>query len=320
MKRLSKILLIADAGAESSTALKRALALARNNQASLTLVDVVESTPVGMGEAIPAVTPEELTEIAVAEKRERLRRIVENCRSNGVEARPKVLVGKAFIEIVRQVLRDGHDLVIKRADSSVSLKNLFFGSTDMRLMRKCPCAVWITGEDESCRYRRILAAVDFDPEDVAKDGLNRQILEMAASLAVAEASELHVVHAWRFGGEDVYRSARVNIAAAEVDAMVAVEANERRDWLQGLVDSYGAKSDREAVDYLRPKLHVVKGDPREIVPETARDLDVDLIVMGTVARSGIPGFFMGNTAESILSQIRCSILTMKPPGFESPIS
>jgi nucleotide-binding universal stress UspA family protein len=48
-------------------------------------------------------------------------------------------------------------------------------------------------------------------------------------------------------------------------------------------------------------------------------LNVDLVVMGTVARAGIPGFFMGNTAESILNQIDCSVLTVKPPGFVSPV-
>ncbi|MDH3609808.1 MAG: hypothetical protein OEQ24_11280 [Gammaproteobacteria bacterium] len=41
--------------------------------------------------------------------------------------------------------------------------------------------------------------------------------------------------------------------------------------------------------------------------------------MGTIARKGIAGFFMRNTAETILNQINCSILTVKPPGFISPV-
>jgi len=47
---------------------------------------------------------------------------------------------------------------------------------------------------------------------------------------------------------------------------------------------------------------------------------VDLIVMGTLSRTGIPGYFIGNTSESILSQVNCSVLTMKPPGFVSPVT
>jgi len=56
------------------------------------------------------------------------------------------------------------------------------------------------------------------------------------------------------------------------------------------------------------------------VPAIAHELAVDLVVMGTVARTGIAGFFMGNTAESILTQLDCSVLTIKPPGFISPIT
>jgi nucleotide-binding universal stress UspA family protein len=63
----------------------------------------------------------------------------------------------------------------------------------------------------------------------------------------------------------------------------------------------------------------VKGDPQHEVPRVARELGVELVVMGTVARTGIAGLFMGNTAESILTQLDCSALTMKPPGFASPI-
>ena len=323
MKRFSRILLVADAGAENSAAFRRATALALSNQASITVVDVVESLPAAMGPAldptITAITPEELTEIAVAEKRDRLEKIAERGRDGGLEIESTVCVGKPFLEIIRLVLRDGYDLVIKCVDTSVNLKNLFFGSTDMHLMRKCPCAVWIVSEAGKPSYSRVLAAVDFDTADIATDALNRRILETAASLAVAESGELHVVHAWCFGGEDVYRSARVSIPVAEVDAMLVAEADERENWLRQLVDNYGSKGDREAIDYLRPELHVVKGDARDVVPDKATELDADLIVMGTVARSGIPGFFIGNTAESILQRIGCSVLTVKPPGFESPV-
>jgi nucleotide-binding universal stress UspA family protein len=42
--------------------------------------------------------------------------------------------------------------------------------------------------------------------------------------------------------------------------------------------------------------------------------------MGTVARIGIPGLLIGNTAETILDQLDCSVLAVKPPGFVSPVA
>ncbi|MBT8362313.1 MAG: universal stress protein, partial [Deltaproteobacteria bacterium] len=47
---------------------------------------------------------------------------------------------------------------------------------------------------------------------------------------------------------------------------------------------------------------------------------IDVVVMGSIGRSGIPGFLIGNRAEKILSNINCTVLTVKPDGFISPIT
>lgn len=319
MKRFSNILLIADEDTDHTQAMQRAIALAKNNQAALTVCAIVDAVPAEMQMAITAVTPEELCDIVVTEKLEKLEDIIRSIADEEIAIEAKVLVGKPFVEIIRQVLGAGYDLVIKSAEGASSVKDTLFGSTDMHLMRKCPCPVWIIKSNEHAHYRRILAAVDQDPEDAVKDGLNRQILEMSTSLSLAEFSELHIVHAWRLVAESFFRSPRTGLSDTEVDELVADEAEARRLWLENLVSTYGAKADKDMVDYLKPRLHVVKGDAKQVVPTRARELDVDLIVMGTVARTGIAGFFMGNTAETILNQIDCSVLAIKPPGFESPI-
>jgi nucleotide-binding universal stress UspA family protein len=141
MKRFSNILLIADSGTDHSAALKRAVALAKNNQASLTLVDVVDSVPDELQMAIAVVTPQELCDIAAAEKREQLHQIIRTIADDEIVVEARVLVGKPFIEIIRQVLENDHDLVIKCAEGVTSPRDMLFGSTDMHLMRKCPCPV-----------------------------------------------------------------------------------------------------------------------------------------------------------------------------------
>ena len=65
--------------------------------------------------------------------------------------------------------------------------------------------------------------------------------------------------------------------------------------------------------------HVLQGWADDVIPEFAEQHRVDLIVMGTVSRTGIPGFFIGNTAEKILHRIDCSVLAVKPEGFISPV-
>jgi nucleotide-binding universal stress UspA family protein len=58
---------------------------------------------------------------------------------------------------------------------------------------------------------------------------------------------------------------------------------------------------------------------KKVIPKIAKKLQTDLVVMGTVARTGIAGLIIGNAAEAILEQLSCSVLAIKPPGFETPV-
>ena len=317
MNRFSNILLVVDTEAESAVALHRAVALARNNQASLTLASVVEdpfSEPTSAAQAI------ELRDALLSEQRERLDDMIVSVAQPDIGITANVLVGKPFIEIIRHVLRHDHDLVIKCADEPQGTVRTLFGSTDMHLLRKCPCPIWIIKSTGQAPFARILAALDYDPENTATTALNRQILEISTSLALSEFCQLDIVHAWRLACESFMRSPRTTLSEAEVDEMVAEEARNRRRWLERLVTTYGAKAEKDAMNYLNPRLHVLNGHATQVVPTTARDVGADLVIMGTVGRTGVAGLFMGNTAENILAQLDCSVLAIKPPGFETPVS
>jgi len=56
-----------------------------------------------------------------------------------------------------------------------------------------------------------------------------------------------------------------------------------------------------------------------VIAPLAAELWADLVVMGTVARTGISGLIIGNTAEAILDQLTCSVLAIKPPGVKTPV-
>ena len=137
--------------------------------------------------------------------------------------------------------------------------------------------------------------------------------ELATSLASREGGELHVGHAWSLPYESTLRlSPYLSVPRTEVDAMCrALEAARRVE-----VDTLVA---RHHVNELGGTIHLVSGDPREALPRLVRTLRIGLIVMGTVARTGLPGLFMGNTAETILRSVSCSVLAVKPEGFTTPV-
>lgn len=325
MQRFKKILCVLEGGDTSQPALARAVALAQNNQASLAVVGVIPRVSFGVAMPGGAGMFRDIQGAMVSEQQAQLEALVEPYRQQ-LEISFKVLLGTSFLEVIREVLRSDHDLVIKCPESPDWLDRLFTGD-DMHLLRKCPCPVWLVsprGGGETCT--RILAAVDVDdnypPAELgARQALNTSIMEMAGSLAVSEFAELHVVHTWTAIGESVMRNgAFLNHTEEEVNAYVDEVRGAHAGRLDELMDEMGAKLGTDALDYLKPQVHLLPGSPRKEIPELARHLQVDCIVMGTVSRTGVRGFIMGNTAETILEQIDCSVLALKPPGFRTPVA
>lgn len=319
MKRFKNILFVVGSNVDGGMALERAVTLAGNNQAQLTVVEVMGELPSAMGTASDRVSPEMLQKAMREECRERLECLVEPIRKN-IHVNTKVLVGKPFLAIIREVLQGQRDLVMTSVQDGGRLERIF-GSNDMHLLRKCPCPVWLMKPTEAKSYRRILAAVDIgEADDIERQSLiNRQVLEMATSLAHSEFCELHVVHVWRAYGESELRSGFARIPQAKLKAYLDEVYQKHLQWLNGLMDDLATWMGKEVLDYVKPQVHLLKGNAKEVIPRLADELQVDFIVMGTLARAGIPGFIMGNTAETILNRIDCSLLAVKPEGFVTPV-
>lgn len=74
-----------------------------------------------------------------------------------------------------------------------------------------------------------------------------------------------------------------------------------------------------AIDRASLQIHQSWGTPWQEIRRALKFQAVDLVVMGNVGRSGIPGLLMGNTPEKVLETCDCSILTVKPDGFQSTL-
>lgn len=323
MKRFKNILCVMESEDACQSALERAMTLAENNQATVTVATVTERLKLSGSMPGGGSVPSDLQDRVTAAQTQWLETLVEPYRER-IEVNTLVLTGTPFLEIIRDVLRNGRDLVIKCPESPDWLDRLFSGD-DMHLLRKCPCPVWLVKPETSASYQRILAAVDVDesypPEELkTRQALNGTVMELAGSLAVSEFAELHVVHAWHAFAESAMRDgAFMHRPEEEVNAYVEQVRAHHARCLDELMRETGAKLGSDAMEYLKPQLHLLKGSARQEIPVLAKRLQVDCIVMGTVARTGIRGFIMGNTAETILEQIDCSVLAIKPPGFVTPV-
>ncbi len=311
MKRFKNILLYASSKTDNKTALRYAASLAEKNEATLKVVDVIKEeshyTPI-LPESIKGIN---LHDILHEDRHDDLERLVYPYRDKGIDIKIKVLSGTPFINIIWEIVRKEHDLLITTPQGSGGLSEALFGTTTMHLMRKCPCPVWAIKPSKETSFSRIMAAVDFDPAHEENEALNTKIMELAVSLAQSHESELHVVHAWSLPGERKLRNIG-SIRQSEVEKIVQKAMETHKEWLEELIQKYSPETPGHHV-------HLLKGEAGDLISDTAKKNRVDLIVMGTVGRTGIPGFFIGNTAEKILQQVDCSVMAVKPDGFISPI-
>jgi len=323
MQRFKDILCVVVPGSGGDTALERAAALAENNQARLTAVMVIDKIPPNTKLLDRVLSPYDLQEKIVEEHRQQLEGLITPWRKK-VDIQINVLSGIPFLEIIKEVLRNNRDLIIKTAESG-GLLDRVFGSDDMHLLRKCPCPVWLVKSKSPMVYQRILAAVDVDNHYPQKELntrhlLSLQILEMASSLALSDSANLHIAHAWETIGEGLLQVGFIQRPDDVVNTYVQEVKQQHSQNLNVLIAEIASKLGQDALDYLKPQTHLLKGSPRKEVPAFADEIEADLVVMGTVARTGISGFFMGNTAETILNRLDCSVLAIKPPGFVTPVT
>lgn len=304
MKQFKNILFVNEPSSISKSAARRAAHLAEKNSAKLTLCDASKE----LSRSLP-----QLRKTLEKIHKDQMEAQFEPGVLETLKAKTKQLTGTPFIVIIKQVIKGKHDLVIKTAEKSSSLFGGLFGETDLHLMRKCPCAVWIVKPSRKKTYNKIVAAVDPDPNIASHAALNKDILDMAIALAEKDNAELDIVHAWHIEGEELLRSNRAALTSKEVDAMVKDVEKSHNRYMDELLQSFDLSK-------VKHKVHLVKGVPGKSIPEHVKKVDADVIVMGTLARTGIEGFFIGNTAEKILRNVDCSVLTLKPKGFKSPIN
>ena len=306
MRRFKNILYHADGDNPSQESLHRALALAQANEARLTVMDVIpeieEATDIEQRYGL------NLQELLRQRRLEQLEAWLQPHNRDGSPIYVQVVSGTPFIELSRAVQRNGYDLLIKPPHTPEGVTGrLLYGSFDLHLLRKCPCPVWIDRPESAHPYRQILAAVD--PTDKSCLELNRLILGLASSLAEQESAQLHVIHAWQMPGESMLRSGRARISQSELEILLAETEQSHRQRLHELIESYG-----------HAHVHLLKERPAKAIGAMVDEVEADLIVMGTVGRTGLPGLIIGNTAEDVLQSTHASVLAVKPKGFVSPVT
>jgi universal stress protein E len=235
-----------------------------------------------------------------------LLQLVAQAQQAGVEAERMLVLGQGWLEIIRQVLRGRHDLVVVGTSELSGLRRMLFGDTAVKLLRRCPCPVLVTKEGHGARPLNILVATGLKPTGVEALRVGLQLHRLVGGM-------VHVLHVVEYPLDFLWGTAYPDVETTEYHHKIRAAA-----WraLQQQLHDVDADSCGAGI-----QVHLGEGAgvPDVAIQQFIEAHHIDLLVMGTIARGGVPGIMIGNTAERLLSEVRCSLVAVKPADFHCPV-
>ncbi|ARU88245.1 universal stress protein [Pseudomonas sp. M30-35] len=196
--------------------------------------------------------------------------------------------------IITEQQAEGCGLVIKQHLPDNPLKRALLTPDDWKLLRYCPSPVLMVKTDRPWTNGIVLAAVDVGNSDEEHQALHSGIISHGFDIAGLAHAKLHVISA--------HPTPMLSAADPTFQLKETIEARYRA----------ACREFQAEYDISEDRLHITEGPADSLIPLTAHNLGAAVTVIGTVARTGISGALVGNTAEVILDALESDVLVLKP--------
>jgi universal stress protein E len=308
MEKYKKILTIIDPGTEDQKALKRSIELARHSGGEITAFLTIYDFSYEMTTMLSGEEREAMRQYVINGRQQWLYELIAEFDLDNITINSSIIWhNRPFEQIIKKVISDDYDIVIKGTHQHDKLKSVIFTPTDWHILRKCPCPVLLVKEHSWPENGNILTALNIGSDDEEHQALNKKLTDEAIYLASLIKANTHLVNS--------YPGTPVNIAI-EIPEFNVCEYNDTMlkyhlDAMKTHAQSYSIASD---------KTHVKEGLTEDVIQSTAEEIDAELVILGTIGRTGISAALIGNTAEHVIDRLNCDVLAIKPEGYISPLA
>ncbi len=208
-----------------------------------------------------------------------------------------VRVGNPTTSVLDEVDASAADLLVLGIHKEAGAES-GAGTVAGACVRKAKCRVLLVRPEQTDPFKHVMACVDFS--DVSR----LAVLE-AARFARIEGASLDIVHVFEPPWRQLHYFAPMPENSPEFQAGFRADiVSKLRDFCEPM------KADLAGIPHTF-KLEEHHSAGRGII-EYAINNPVDLIVLGTHGRSNIRDVLLGSTAERLLRQTPCSMLTVRP--------
>lgn len=302
-------LLIAVGDGTANKVVDRVAQLAGSSKTKVELFSVVRPVPPVLG--MTRIEDARINRAMVDARRRHLEKLANRLRRQNVAVTCAVAADYSVTDtIVRRARRLKSELVAIEAHKHNLLARLFLSQTDYDLIRECPVPLLVVKGSPRKPGGPVLAALDPWHVNGKPKALDDRIIGTARGIAHKLGAALHSAHVYSplvgFVGDAAFAPVAIPISVPEEKSHAAS--------VRRLFKSVNVK-------YRIPpgNAHLQLGDPAFILPDMARELKAQMLVMGAVSRSAIKRILIGNTAERVLDVLPCDILIVKPQGFRTSV-
>ncbi|GGB62459.1 hypothetical protein GCM10011316_38000 [Roseibium aquae] len=283
---MKTIIVATDFSERSDRALRRATLLARQFEATMLLVHVVDDDQ-----------PRRIVDAERDEATKLLRQMAATLRDvDGVNCDTRVILASPFVGIAQAVADATPDLLVIGPHRRQVLRDVFIGTTAERTIRSVACPVLMVNAPPVGSYRHVMLTTDLS-EGAAQAAKASVVRDIAHG---ANACILHV-----FDAPAIHLAMSHTIPSDAREAYLEDQRKEASRALAAFVKSVDWRS-------IRQKVRQVRNAPAEEILSTARDDSADLVVVGTHGRSGLARFFLGSVAEAVLRRADRDVLAVPP--------
>ena len=289
---LSRILVATDLSARAEKAIARAVQLADEHRATLTILHVL---PDAVGDE--------------ASKRQIVLQVEKYLRRKVIKLSPhsektvsiQVATGTAFVEIIRRARETAVDIILVGAHGEQFINKLLFGTTAEKIVRRGDRPVLIVKRRVRGPYRTVLVPTDFSDQ-------SGKALELA--MRVAPGAKYLLLHAYLGIEQQLWRSDFPKSAILRYRRELAKKSREQ---MKDFIRQRGLDN-TSFVRLLR------YGRAPHVISSVARRLRPDLVAIGSAGRRGLPNVLLGSVAEHVLRQVSSDVLVARSGSlaFELP--
>lgn len=205
-----------------------------------------------------------------------LEAFTDRCEADGVEAYAEIDYAEDWSkQVVTAAARCSASIIFKNSFRHAAAERESRPTSDWTLMRLSPCPILMVKNTGDWKHGRALVAIDCQSTDDAHTKLNNQIISFAQRFTDAYGSDAHFVNAYQDKSHHPEVEELARICGAPVE-----------------------------------HVHVVEDTAAPAISKVAEELSVDLIIIGTVGRTGIKARMIGNTSERILDDTRADVLVL----------